>query len=217
MLMPTVVIADDHEVVRHGLRALLRSEADIRIVGEAGDGLQAIREVEKLRPDVFVVDIAMPGMNGIEVTRQISRVAPRTRTIILSMHSAESYVADALRSGAAGYVLKDSRSSELMEAIRHVLAGRRYLSPPLTQRAIDAYLEKIENVGLDPYDTLTSRERQTLQLAAEGFTHAEIAEKLFISARTVETHRANLMKKLGLRTHTELILLAVRRGLLKLD
>lgn len=215
--MPTIVIADDHEVVRHGLRSLMRSDPEIRIIAEAADGQEALRLVEKHRPDVLLLDIVMPLMNGIEVTRETTRICPRTRTIILSMHRTESYVVDALRNGAAGYVLKDSRSTELLEAIRHVLAGRRYLSPPLSQRAIDAYLEKIESVGLDPYDTLTSRERQTLQLAAEGFTNHEIAERLFISARTVETHRANLMKKLGLRSHTELIMFAVRHGLLKID
>lgn len=215
--MPTIVIADDHEVVRHGLRSLMRSDPEIRIVAEAADGQEAVRLVEKHRPDVLLLDIVMPLLNGIEVTRETTRICPRTRTIILSMHTTESYVVDALRNGAAGYVLKDSRSSELLEAIRHVLAGRRYLSPPLSQRAIDAYLEKIETVGLDPYDTLTPRERQTLQLAAEGFTNHEIAERLFISARTVETHRANLMKKLGLKSHTELIMFAVRRGLLKVD
>lgn len=215
--MPTIVIADDHEVVRHGLRSLMRSDPEIRIVAEAADGQEAVRLVEKHRPDILVLDIVMPLMNGIEVTREATRICPRTRTIILSMHATESYVVDALRNGAAGYVLKDSRSTELLEAIRHVLAGRRYLSPPLSQRAIDAYLEKSETVGLDPYDTLTPRERQILQLAAEGFTNHEIAERLFISARTVETHRANLMKKLGLKSHTELIMFAVRRGLLKVD
>jgi two-component system, NarL family, response regulator NreC len=215
--MPTVLIADDHEVVRHGLRALLRSDPDLRVVADAADGAEAVSLTEKHRPDILILDIVMPVMNGIEVAREVTRLSPRTRTIILSMHTTESYVVDALRSGAAAYVMKDSRSTELLDAIRHVLAGRRYLSPPLSQRAIDAYLEKVETVGLDPYDTLTSRERQTLQLAADGLTNQEIAQRLFISARTVETHRANLMKKLGLRTHTELIVFAVRRGLLKID
>lgn len=212
--MPNVLIADDHEVVRQGLRSLLGSERDLRIVAEASDGQEALRAVEKYRPDLLIADIAMPLLNGIEVTRQAKRVSPHTRTLILSMHADESHVADALRSGADGYVLKDARSAELLEAIRHVLAGRRYLSPPLSQRAIDAYIETIAAGGLDPYDTLTARERQILQLAAEGMTNVEIAARLFISSRTVETHRANLMKKLGLRTHTELILFAVKRGLL---
>jgi two-component system, NarL family, response regulator NreC len=215
--MATIIIADDHEVVRQGLRSLLSSERDLRIVAEASDGQETLRAVEKHCPDLLVLDIAMPLLNGIEVTRQAKRASPRTRTLILSMHSDESHVAEALRSGADGYVLKDARSVELLEAIRHVLAGRRYLSPPLSQRAIDAYIETITSGGLDPYDTLTSRERQILQLAAEGLTNLEIGARLFISSRTVETHRANLMKKLGLRTHTELILFAVKRGLLNVE
>lgn len=212
--MPTVIIADDHEVVRQGLRSLLSAERDLRIVAEAGDGHEALRAVEKHCPDLLVLDIVMPLLSGIEVTRQAKKTCPRTRTLILSMHADESHVAEALRSGADGYVLKDGRSGELLVAIRHVLAGRRYLSPPLSQRAIDAYIETIASGALDPYDTLTSRERQILQLAAEGLTNVEIGARLFISSRTVETHRANLMKKLGLRTHTELILFAVKRGLL---
>jgi DNA-binding NarL/FixJ family response regulator len=213
--MATVIIADDHEVVRQGLRSLLRSEADLRVVGEAGDGQEALREIEKHEPDLALLDIAMPVMTGIEVVRQARKVSPRTRTVILSMYADEAHVAEALRNGASGYVLKDARSSELIDGIRNVLAGRRYLSPPLTQRAIDAYVEKIESAGLDPYDMLTARERQILQLAAEGFTNQEIGEQLYISARTVESHRGNLMKKLGLRTFTELILFAVKRGLVK--
>ena len=214
--MPTLIIADDHEVVRQGLRTLLRSEPAFRVVAEAASGTEAVRAVEQHRPDVILLDIVMPQMNGIEATKEIVRISPKTRPIILSMHTTESYVVEALRNGAAGYVLKDARSTELLEAIRQVLAGRRYLSPPLSQRAIDAYLEKVESVGLDPYDTLTARERQIALLAAEGLTNQEIGQNLFISARTVETHRANLMKKLGLRTYSELIVFAVRRGLLKI-
>jgi DNA-binding NarL/FixJ family response regulator len=173
--------------------------------------------IERHRPDVLILDLILPGMNGIDVTREVTRQSPRTRTVILSMHGSESYVVDALRNGAAAYVLKDSPSNELLEAIHHVLAGRRYLSPPLSQRAIDAYLEKIEAGALDPYETLTARERQTLQLVAEGHTNQEIADRLFISARTVETHRASVMKKLGLRTHSDVVLFAVRRGFLKVE
>jgi two-component system, NarL family, response regulator NreC len=214
--MPTIIIADDHEVVRQGLRSLLSSERDLRIVAEASDGQETLRAVEKHCPDLLVIDIAMPLLNGVEVTRQAKKTCARTRTLILSMHADESHVAEALLGGADGYVLKDARSAELLAAIRHVLAGRRYLSPPLSQRAIDAYIATIASGGLDPYETLTSRERQVLQLAAEGLTNVEIAARLFISGRTVETHRANLMKKLGLRTHTELILFAVKRGLLNI-
>jgi two-component system, NarL family, response regulator NreC len=214
--MPTVIIADDHEVVRHGLRSLLSSERDLRIVAEARDGQEALRAVEKHCPDLLVLDIAMPLLDGIEVTRQAKRACTNMRTLILTMHADELHVAEALRSGADGYVLKDARSGELLEAIRHVLAGRRYLSPALSQRAIDAYIATIAAGELDPYETLTARERQVLQQAAEGATNVEIGERLFISSRTVETHRANLMKKLGLRSHTELILYAVKRGLLRI-
>jgi two-component system response regulator NreC len=215
--MISVIIADDHEVVRQGVRALLRSDAGIRIVAEAADGGEAVRMVERHRPDVLILDVALPVMNGLEVVRETTRLCPRTRTVMLSMHASESYVADALRNGAVGYVLKDSPSTELLEAIREVKAGRRYLSPPLSQRAIDAYMEKIESAALDPFDTLTPRERQILQLAASGKTNQEIAEQLFISARTVESHRANLMRKLGLRTHTDLVLFAVRHRLLDVE
>jgi two-component system response regulator NreC len=215
--MSSVIIADDHEVVRQGVRALLRSDPTVRIVAEAADGAEAVRLCERHRPELLIADVAMPIMNGIEVAREVAKLSPRTRTIILSMHASEAYVVDALRSGAAGYVLKDSRSSELLEAIHHVLAGRRYLSPPLSQRAIDAYLEKIESSGIDLYETLTAREQQIFRMAAEGRTNHEVAAQLFISTRTVETHRANVMRKLGLRTHTDLVLFAVRRGLLKVN
>lgn len=213
--MPTIVIADDHELVRYGVRALLRSDSEVRIVAEASNGIDALRMVEQHHPDILILDIGMPMMGGIEVTREVSRISRRTQTIILSMHAAESYVVEALRNGAAGYVLKDSHSSELLDAIRHVRAGRRYLSASVSQRAIDAYLENIQT-ELDPYETLTARERQIFLLIAEGLSNAEIAERLYISARTVESHRANLMKKLGLKSHTELIVMAVRRGLLKI-
>lgn len=213
--MPGVVIADDHEVVRRGLRTLFASDPELRVVAEASDGNEALRLVERHRPEILVLDIVMPGMNGIEVAREVTRRSPETRTIIFSMHGAESYVADALRHGAAGYVLKDSRATEILDAIREVLRGRRYLSPPLSENAIDAHMEKIESGGVDPWETLTTRERQTLLLAVQGRTNQEIADRLFISPRTVETHRTNVMKKLGLKTATDLVLFALRRGFLK--
>nr|NIO71757.1 response regulator [Anaerolineae bacterium] len=171
----------------------------------------------RLQPDVLVLDLMMPGLNGLEVTRQVSQRSPRTHVVILSMHPNEAYVLEALRAGAAAYVLKESTSAELVRAVREAVAGRRYLSPPLSERAIEAYMQKAESAALDPYETLTAREREVLHLVAEGHTNAEIAERLFISRRTVETHRANLMRKLGLRTQTDLISYALRQGILPIE
>jgi two-component system response regulator NreC len=216
MSVTTIVLADDHHVVRQGLRSLLEAEPDFSVVGEAGDGLEAAQLIECLRPDVLVLDLMMPGLNGLEVTRQVSQRSPRTHVVILSMHPNEAYVLEALRAGAAAYVLKESTSAELVRAVREAVAGWRYLSPPLSERAIEAYMQRAESAVLDPYETLTAREREIL-LAAEGHTNAEIADRLFISRRTVETHRANLMRKLGLRTQTDLISYALRQGILPME
>ena len=212
-----IVLADDHPVVRLGIRNLLEAEAQFTIVGEIADALQVIPQVEALKPDVLVLDLIMPGLNGLEITRRVSRSAPQTRIIVLSMHANEAYVIEALRNGASGYVLKGSEAGELVRAIHEVLGGGRYLSPPLSEQAIEMYVEKAAGVQLDPYDTLSARERQVLHLAAEGHTSPEIAARLYISTRTVETHRANLMRKLGLRTQTDLVRYALRRGILPLE
>ena len=218
MNVVTLLLADDHRVVREGFRALLETEPGFRIVGEAGDGLEAVRLAEKLKPNVVIMDLMMPGLNGLEVIRQISQRSSRTRIVVLSMHSNEGYVLTALRNGASAYVLKDSSSADLMRAVREALEGRRYLSPPLSQPAIDAYLERIQKgEPFDPYESLSNREREVLQLGAEGHTNAEIAARLFISSRTVETHRANAMHKLGLRSQTDLIRYALQRGILPLE
>ena len=212
--MISVVIADDHELVRRGIAALLRAERDIDVVGEAADGAEALRLVEQHGPEVLLVDLEMPELPGLEVISRVRRTAPRTRVIVLSMHASESYVAQALRDGAAGFVLKSAPSSDVVRAVHQVVAGRRFLSAPLSDQAIEAYIRKLQNAVLDVYDTLTAREREVLLLAARGHTNAEIAEQLFISTRTVESHRANLTRKLGLRTHTDLVLFAIRRGLI---
>ena len=212
--MISIVLADDHHVVRQGLRALLETEADFRIIGEAGDGLEAARLVENLQPNVLVLDLMMGGMNGIEVTRQVSKRSPKTTVVILSMHNNEAYVLEALRAGAKAYILKESSADELVRAIREVSAGRRYLGPPLSERVIDTYLRKAESSMLDPYDTLTTREREVLHLAAQGSTNAEIAARLFISRRTAEIHRTNMMRKLALHTQTQLVRYAMERGIL---
>ncbi len=215
--MTTIILADDHPIVRRGLRSVLEAEKDFSLIGEAGDGIDAVRLVENLTPNILITDMMMPGLTGLEVIRQVRHRVPNVKIIILSMHAAESYVLEALRNGANGYVLKDSAADELVHAIREVLAGRRYLSSQLSERAIETYIQKSESSITDSYDSLTNREREVLKLAAEGCTNNEIAERLFISPRTAETHRANLMKKLSLSNHTELIRYAIRRGLLPLD
>jgi two-component system, NarL family, response regulator NreC len=213
-----ILLADDHQVVREGFRALLEAEPDFEIVAETGDGLDAVRKVEQHKPHVLVVDLMMPGLNGLEVARQISQRSPRTRIVVLSMHANEAYVLEALKNGASAYVLKDSSAAELVRAVREALAGRRYLSPPLSELAIDSYIQRARTSDtLDLHDTLTNREREVLQLAAEGHTNAEIAGRLFISPRTVETHRANVLHKLGLRSQTELVRYALQRGILPME
>jgi DNA-binding NarL/FixJ family response regulator len=212
-----IVLADDHDVVRRGQQALLTAEADFRVIGEAADGLEAVRITEQLKPEVLVVDIAMPGLNGIDVVAQVHKSCPRTAIIVFSMHTAQSYVAQAFRNGASGFVSKAGDAEELSRAIRAVMRGERYLGEQLSRRAIDVYLETLDAAPDDPWEMLTTREREVLCLAAEGLSNAMIGERLFISARTVETHRASLMRKLGLHGQTELVLYAVRRGLLSAD
>jgi DNA-binding NarL/FixJ family response regulator len=212
----SIVIADDHDVVRQGLRAVLRSAPDLHVVAEAADGLEALRLAAQHRPEVLLLDLSLPGLSGVEVARELPRVSQRTRVLVVSMHDTAAHVLAALRSGASGYVLKDACGRELADAIRTVARGHRYLGEPFAAWPIDEWLSKSE-CTLDPYDTLTARERQILQLSAEGHTAAQIAMRLFISTRTVETHRARIMRKLGLRTHTDVVLLAVRRGLLRVS
>jgi DNA-binding NarL/FixJ family response regulator len=217
MSRTTVVLADDHPLVRQGLRSLLEAEADCSVVGEEADGLKVVDLVERLRPDVLLLDLRLPGQSGLEVTRQVVQRGGKTRVIILSMHGGEALVRDALRHGAHGYVLKDAPPIEVVEAVRAVTAGRRYLSRSLTERAIDAYAAQAAAPPGDPYESLTTRERQVLQLAAESRTFAEIAARLGISPRTVESHREHLMQKLGLQSQTDLIRYAVRRGIVPLE
>ena len=215
--MTTILLADDHTVVRQGLRALLEGEPDLTVIGEAADGLDAVQRTERLRPDVLVVDLMMPGLGGLEVVRQVRQRVPGTHVVVLSMHANEAYVLEALRNGASGYVLKDASVTELVQAVRTAHQGHRYLSPVLSERAIAAYVEQARPTPLDLYDTLTTREREVLHLAAEGRTNAEIAARLTISPRTAETHRTNLLRKLGLQNQTDLIRYALRRGLLPDD
>lgn len=210
----TIVLADDHHIVRQGVKALLENEKDFQVVGEASDGITVLTITGRLKPDILVLDLMMPGLNGLEVARRVLKVSPTTKTIILSMYMNEPYVIEALRNGAYGYILKESNITDLIRAIREVAAGRHYLSPPLSERAIEAYLEKTKGASLDLYDTLTTREKEVFQLAVEGYGNAEIASRLFISTRTAETHKANMMRKLSLHTQTDLIKYAVKRGML---
>ena len=212
--MTTAIIADDHEIVRRGLRGILEGEGGCRVIAEASDGLTAAQLAEKHKPNLLVLDLNMPRLHGIEVLRQVRSTSPQTRVIVLSMHNDEPYVIEALRAGAAAYILKGSESQEILQALKEVLAGRRFLSATLSEWAINALVAKPADDS-DPLQSLTQRERMVVQLAAEGHTNAEIAEKLFISPRTAETHRTNLLRKLGLQTQTDLVRFAIRKGLIQ--
>lgn len=210
----TIILAEDHQLVRQGLRLLLEQASTFRLVAEASDGLEALHLTAKHRPDILLLDLMVPRLHGLEVTRQVRKESPETKVIILSMHADEPYVVEALRNGAAGYVLKDGTADELIKAVRDVASGKHYLSPALAERAINGYIHKPGQGDLDVYETLTNRERIVLQMAAEGHTSSEVAAKLFISPRTAETHRANLMRKLALRSQTDLVRFAIRKGII---
>jgi DNA-binding NarL/FixJ family response regulator len=214
--MITVFLADDHPIVRQGLRALLEADGKCQVVGEATDGLTAIEQLARLQPQVAILDVQLPDLNGLEVAQRAQTQSPGTRVVMLSMYANEPYVLDALRHGAMGYVLKGTSTSDLLAAVDAVVAGRRYLSAPLNERAIDAYTVRAaaSEEPLDRYDLLTSREREVFQLAAQGLSNSDIGERLTISPRTAETHRANLLRKLGLESQTDLVRYAVDRGVL---
>ncbi len=213
----SVLLADDHPFVRRGIRNLLDAETDLSVVGEAEDGVQVVQLAERFRPDILVVDLMMPNLNGLEVLKQVRHRSPKTRMVVLSMQSAEPYVVEAFRSGATGYVLKDSAPDELIYAIRQALIDVRYLSPKLPERLVIAMTEPAGKAEPDAYENLTDREREVFQMAAEGKTAAEIARILSISPRTAELHRGRMMGKLGLRSQTDLVRYAVKRGIVPLD
>jgi two-component system response regulator NreC len=210
----TIVLADDHRIVREALRSLLQSEPDFKILAEASDGLAAAELTGKLAPDVLVLDLMLPGLNGLDALRRISRRSPRTRVVILSMYATEAHLIAALKHGASAYVAKDASAAELVTAIRNVAAGERYVSAPFSTSQFDEYVGRAAGSHPDPYETLTGREREVLHLAAEGRSSAQIADRLRISPRTAETHRANALKKLKLHGQTHLVLYAVEKGLL---
>jgi len=207
-----ILLADDHNVVRRGLRLLLEGQPDFVVVGEAADGRQAVDKAEETKPDIVVLDIAMPNLSGIEAAQRITAALPQVATIILSMHSDEGYVLRALRAGAKGYLLKDSAESDLIDAIRAVHQGKTFFSPEISKMLVEDYVREIRTRGVeDSYDLLTSREREILQLIAEGKANKQIAASLNLSTHTVETHRRNLQEKLNLHSVAELILYAVRK------
>lgn len=207
----TVVLVDDHSVVRDGLRFLLEAEGDIRVIGGATNGREAVQEVRRLQPDVVIMDLAMPELNGIEATRQIRDACPGTQVLVLSMHSTAEHIFRALQAGALGYVLKESAGREVVAAVRIVQAGRRFLSQKIAETVIDDYIR--ERHAASPMESLSSRERQILQLIAEGKSSAETARELFLSPKTVETYRSRLMHKLGLANLSELVRFAIQHGL----
>lgn len=211
-----VLLADDHGLLRKGVRSVLAQDSSITIIGEANDGVEAVRMTEELHPDVVVMDIAMPRLNGIEAAAQITRRDKRVGVMILSMYSDEEYLLRALSAGARGYLLKDSAEPDLLRAVRAVAAGRTFFSPAITDTLLEDYVQRLRQQGLqDSYDLLTDREKQVLQLLAEGKTNKEAAALLQLGVSTVETHRLNLMQKLDLHNTAELVLYAVRKKILR--
>lgn len=212
--MIKIVLVEDHNIVRQGFKLVLQGEKDFQLVGEAMDGMEAMRLVESKKPDVLVLDLMIPRVHGLEVIRQVRDDHKRTRVIVLSMHADQPYVVESLRSGAVGYVLKDCTAADLVKAIREVMAGRKYVSPILADFALAASIANPVDGEVDAFNTLTNRERLVLQLAAEGLSSTEIGVKLFISPRTAETHRSNLMRKLSLHSQTDLVRFAIRKMLI---
>lgn len=213
-----VIIADDHTIVRKGLCALLDGENDIDVIGEAENGREAIKQVEKLMPDVVLLDISMPGLNGLETTRQLKKKFPKIRIIILTMHDNEEYIFETLRAGASGYLVKRSAPNELISAIKAVCRGGSFLSPSISKRVIETYVRGANREDSDEaYDKLTDREREVLQLIAEGKLNREIAELLHISVKTVESHRAHIVEKLNIRNTAKLTQYAIRKGIIKIE
>jgi DNA-binding NarL/FixJ family response regulator len=213
----SVLLAEDHPVVREGLRAMLEAEGDFQVVGQTGNSSDVGGMVEELHPDVLVLDLIMPGIGGLNALRELARRRLPTRVVVLSMYANEAYVLEALQNGAGAYVLKQSEAAELVRGIREVAQGRRYLSPPLSQRAVEAYAKRAKGTIATEEAELTAREKEVLTLVGQGFTSAQIGERLFISVRTVESHRSNLTKKLGLHSQAEMVRTALRRELTPLD
>jgi DNA-binding NarL/FixJ family response regulator len=213
--MIRIILAEDHAVMRHGLRLVLEEQKDFQVVGEANDGREAVTLVEALKPDVAVLDITMPNMNGIEAARQITAMQLGVSIVVLSMHSDEGYVLRALKAGARGYLLKESPEADFIQAIRSVSQGKAFFSPAVSRMLVEDYVRQLQDKDIeDSYELLTQRERELLQLIAEGKSNKDVANMLNLSLYTVETHRGNLMEKLSLHSVPELILYAVRKGVI---
>jgi len=211
-----ILLADDHTLVRHGLRKVIEERADWEVVAEAGDGREAVRLAEQLHPDLAILDVAMPLLNGVEATRQITKRLPGTRVLVLSMYADEAYVTQMVQAGASGYLLKDSADVDLMKAVDEAAAGRTYFSPSISRVMLDDYVRQVGDKGLvDRFGSLSGREREIFQLIAEAKTNKEIAALLNVSSSTVETHRAHIMEKLDLHSAAEIVLYAVRRGVIR--
>ncbi len=210
-----VVIADDHAIVREGVRMILAKEKDIEVVGEAEDGQQALQLVETQKPTVVVMDISMPGMGGVEATQTLKERHPQVAVLALTMHEDESYVFQLLRAGASGYVLKRAAAQDLVQAVRAAARGEAFLYPSVARKVVEDYLKRVEaGEERERYDGLTEREKEILTHIAQGLSNQQIAEKLFISIKTVQTHRAHILEKLGLHDRTELVRYAIRKGLI---
>ena len=211
-----ILLADDHTLVRQGLRKLLEERPDWEVIAEAGDGREAVRLAEQLKPDVAILDVAMPLLNGIEATRQITKRVPGTHVLVLSMHADEAYVTQILQAGATGYLLKDSADVDLLKAVGEAAHGRSFFSPAIARVMLDDYVRQLADKGVtDRYESLSAREREIFQLIAEAKTNKEIAALLSVSPSTVETHRAHIMEKLDLHSAAEIVLYAVRRGVIR--
>jgi two-component system response regulator NreC len=210
-----ILLADDHGIVRRGLKSLLESQPGLSVIGEAADGLEALRLCSELSPDLLIIDISMPLMNGIEVAARAQKLEPSPGVIILSMHADESYIMRALAAGARGYLVKDATDEDLIPAVRAVAAGKPFFSPTVAAVLMEDYVRQLRARGLsDSYELLTDREREILQLLAEGRSNKEVAALLDVGLSTVETHRANLMQKLNLHNTAEIVLYAVRKGII---
>ena len=211
-----ILLADDHTVVRQGLRKILEARPQWEVVAEAADGREAVKQAEEVKPDVAIMDVAMPLLNGIEDVRQIARKVPSTRVLVLSMHNDEAYVTQMLRAGAAGYLLKDSADVDLLQAVDAVAAGKSFFSPAIARVIADDYVRQLADRGVsDRYELLSEREREIFQLIAEGKTNKEIAALLFLSPSTVDTHRSRIMEKLDVHSAAEIVLYAVRKGVIR--
>lgn len=213
----TVFLADDQPLIIYDLRSLIETDPHYMVIGDAYDGLQALREIERLQPDIAMLDLVMPGLGGLEIARQIRERGFHTRTLILTMYSDETFVQEALKIGVYGYILKGGSPLEILEALDQVITGRKYLCSQIRERAVQNYIQRAKKAPQDEFDELTAREREVLSLAAQGMTNAEIAKCLSISRRTVESYRANLMRKLGLSNQKELILYAIQQGILVVE